>query len=112
MEKGATPWNLLALPSDTLHKVSKARRRVCSTEFRGPVSASETDAARERARERRKKERQTREIYRRNQRRIDKDIGGSEEEGHVEAAEGRDRRSGDRVGEIGTPEWERDSARG
>ena len=33
----------LALPSDTLHKVSKARCRVCSTEFRGPVRASETD---------------------------------------------------------------------
>lgn len=38
--------NLLALPSDTLHKVSKARRRVCSTEFRGPVRASETDVTR------------------------------------------------------------------
>ena len=54
----------LALPSDTLHKVSKARRRVCSTEFRDPVRASETDVVRkeEGVREKEREERKKREV--------------------------------------------------
>lgn len=56
----------LALPSDTLHKVSKARRRVCSTEFRGPVRASEIDVVRKgegvREKEREREERKKREV--------------------------------------------------